>query len=239
MVKKEYICNPGKNSKIIIEDNSVEINEGSTIILGFTGIGLLGPIISNTLIEQIEDIEEIGFVTSEFLPPIAVFYDGILKHPFRLFYSPQHNIIVMNCEVPFRLSSDYCDLAKTICNWALSEDVKAKEIVIFQGIPRNGIIEVHPVYYASEAELIELLEKFGINKVEKGIILGPEAMILNEAIINRLDVYILFTPVLELPTPEGAAAIIKVLNQIYNLNIDIDHLIEEGKEIKFKMLELA
>ena len=56
---------------------------------------------------------------------------------------------------------------------------------------------------------------------------------------NKLDAFALFTPVLEIPTPEGAAAIIEVLNQIYNLTIDTKPLIEQGKEIKAKMLELA
>ncbi|GAH50868.1 unnamed protein product, partial [marine sediment metagenome] len=36
-----------------------------------------------------------------------------------------------------------------------------------------------------------------------------------------------------------AAAILEVLNKIYNLNIETSKLIEEGKEIKAKMLELA
>ena len=44
---------------------------------------------------------------------------------------------------------------------------------------------------------------------------------------------------MEIPTPEGAAAIIEILNQIYDLNINTNRLIEEGKEIKAKMLELA
>ena len=83
------------------------------------------------------------------------------------------------------------------------------------------------------------LEKYGLEKVDKGIIVGPEATILNEALTNRLRAYALFTPVLEIPTPEGAASIIEVLNQIYNLKIETSKLIEEGKEIKAKMLELA
>ena len=239
MVKKEYICDKGKKSMVVIEDLSVQIKEGSTILLGFAGIGLLGPIVANALVDQISDIKEIGFITSEFLPPIAVFYNGILKHPFRLLYSTSHNIIVGICEVPFQISSAYTDLARTICNWALSEDVRAKEVVIFQGMPQHGIIDDYPVYYAAEAQMIEFLEKYGIQKVDKGIIMGPEATILNEALMNRLDAYALFTPVLEIPTPEGGAAIIEVLNEIYELNIDTKALIEQGKEIKAKMLELA
>ena len=239
MVKKEYCTEAGKKSKIVIEDLTIEIKEGATLILGFAGIGLIGPIIANQLIEQIPDIKDIGFLVSDYLPPIAIFYQGILKHPFRLLYSPIHNIIVGVCEVPFQTPSAYNDLSKTICNWALSDDVKAKEIVIFQGIPQRGIIDDYPVYYAAEASMTDLLEKHELKKVEKGIIVGPEATVLNEALTNRLNSYALFTPVLEIPTPEGAAAIIEVLNDIYSLSIDTSKLIEEGKEIKAKMLDLA
>ena len=239
MVKKEYICAKGKRSSIIIEDLKTEIKEGATMILGFAGVGLIGPIVSNTLIEQIPDITELGFVTSEYLPPISVFYDGVLKHPFRIYYSPMHNLIVGISEVPFQVATAYNDLSKTINNWLLSEDVKAKEVVIFQGIPQRGIIDDYPVYYAAEASMVESLEKYELKKVEKGIIVGAEATVLNEALSSKLNAYALFTPVLEIPTPEAAAAIIEVLNKIYSLNIETAKLIEEGKEIKAKMLELA
>jgi len=239
MIKKEYICEKGKKSSVVIDDLSVEIKEGATFVLGFAGIGLIGPIVANTLIEQLTDIKEIGFITSEYLPPISVFYAGVLKHPFRLLYSPKHNLIVGICEVPFQIPNAYNDLSKTICNWALSEDVRAKEIIIFQGIPQRGIVDEYPVYYAAEEAMLEHLEKFGISKVEKGIIVGPEATVLNEALTNRLNAFALFTPVLEIPTPEGAASILEVLNKMYELTIDTASLIEQGKEIKAKMLELA
>jgi uncharacterized protein len=239
MVKKEYVCEKGKKSTLVITDLTTEIQPGATFILGFAGIGLIGPIVANALIDQIPDIKEIGFITSEYLPPISVFYEGVLKHPFRLYYSPKNNLIVGIAEVPFQVATAYNDLSKTINNWALSEDVRAKEVVIFQGIPQRGIIDDYPVYYAAEAHMVDRLEGYGIKKVEKGIIVGPEATILNEALANRLQAYALFTPVLEIPTPEAGAAIIEVLNKIYGLNIETTKLIEEGKEIKAKMLELA
>lgn len=238
-IRKEYICEPGKKSKVVIEDVSIKIKEGATLIMGFAGVGLLGPIIGNAIVDQIEDIQEIGFITSEYLPPISVFYQGTLKHPFRLYYSAKYNIILGLSEVPFQISSAYNDLSKTICNWALSEDVKASEIVIFQGLPQRGMIDDFSVYYASEDHSIESLEQEGIKKVEKGLIIGPEATLVNESLINKLKPLVLFTPVYQIPTPEGAAAIIDVLNKRYNLEIDTKPLIEEGKDIKEKMLELA
>ena len=238
IVIKTYICDKGKKSTVVI-DVTEKIKEGATVILGFAGIGLIGPIVANSLIEQIPDIKEIGFITSEYLPPISVFYEGVLKHPFRLYYSPQNNLIVGVAEVPFQVSTAYNDLSKTINNWLLSDDVKANEIVIFQGIPQRGIIDDYPVYFAAEKDMVERLESYNLTRVEKGIIVGPESTILNEALTNRLKAYALFTPVLEIPTPEGAAAILEVLNQIYGLSIETAKLIEEGKDIKAKMLELA
>ncbi|MBD3198088.1 MAG: hypothetical protein GF317_23765 [Candidatus Lokiarchaeota archaeon] len=239
MVVKEYVCEAGKKSKVVIEDFSVEIKNDATILLGFAGIGLIGPIIANTIIDQIPDVIEIGFVTSEYLPPISVFYDGILKHPFRLYYSQSNNLIIGICEVPFEISSAYNDLSKTINNWALNEDVMAKDIIIFQGIPQKGMIDEFPVYYAAEEELVDFLEKYNLKRFEKGIITGPEATILNETLTNRLKGYALFAPVYQIPTPEAAASIINILNNIYSLEIDTSTLLEEGKEIKEKMLELA
>ncbi len=239
MVKKEYVSKKGEKSAVIIEDLTLQIKEGPTIILGFAGIGLIGPIICNTLVEQIPDIKEIGFVTSELLPPIAIFYDGVLKHPFRIYYSPMYNLIVGICEVPFQTPSAYTDLAKTICNWALSEDVQAKEVVIFQGIPQKAIIDDFPVFYAAEDDLEDRFKDLNVEKISRGIINGPEATIINEILTNRLQAITLFTYVYQIPTPEAAAAIIDVLNKLYDLNITTSKLIEEGKEIKAKMLELA
>lgn len=239
MVVKEYICDAGKKSKVVIEDFSVEIKKDATILLGLAGIGLIGPIIANTLIEQIEDIKEIGFVTSEYLPPITVFYSGQLKHPFRIYYSSNYNLMIAICEVPFEIPSAYNDLAKTINNWALDEDVLAKQVVVFQGVPQRGMIDEFPVYYAAEEELMDKLEENGAKMFEKGIIIGPESTILNEALTNKLQGYALFTPVYQIPTPEGAASVIELLNKIYEMDIDTSKLLEKGKEIKEQMLDLA
>lgn len=73
LVKKEYICEKGKRSAIVIDDLTVEIKEGATLVLGFAGIGLIGPIVANTLIEQLPDAKEIGFITSEYLPQLVYF----------------------------------------------------------------------------------------------------------------------------------------------------------------------
>jgi len=237
---KEYICERGKKSRVVLEVDPKEIQPNSTIILGFAGIGLIGPIVTNELVEKIEDIKKIGFIASDSFPPIAVFTDGILRRPFRLYYSEDKNLIVGVCELPFSSPKDYSDLARTICNWALSQDIKANEMVILQGIPTLNIVEKFKVFFAAEKEIKEKLEKLGLEIIPQGLVVGPEASILNECLNNPIDAYILFTDAYQqIPTPEGAAEIIKALNNIYQLGVDVSDLLERGKEIKNKMMELA
>lgn len=238
-IKKEYICEKGDKSALVIEDITIEIKPDATLILGFAGVGLIGNIICNALIDQIEDMTQIGFITSEYLPPISVFYQGVLKHPFRLFYTEKYNLIIGICEVPFQIPSAYNDLARTICNWALSEDVNAKDILVFQGMLQQGLVDEFPVFYASEQAKNGFYEDNDVKKLERGIISGPESTILNEALTNKLHPTALFTPVSQIPTPEAAAAIIKILNKQFDLNIEIKELLEEGKELKQKMMDLA
>jgi len=226
-----------KENEIIIEDDSIIIDENASLIFGFAGVGLIGIIIANTMIDQIEDIKQIGYVASIDLPPIAVFYDGVLKHPFRIYYSKKYNLIIGICEVPFETDSAYSDLSELICKWALKN--KIKEIIIFQGILKQGIPDDFDVYFAAEEDKTDSLKEFEIKQVRRGIIVGPGATFLNRALSNRIDAYALFSEVSQYPTPEAAAVILDKLNKIYGLEIDTSKLLEEGKKIKNKMLELA
>ncbi|MFO8017862.1 MAG: PAC2 family protein [Promethearchaeia archaeon] len=238
MVSDKFICEKGEKSQLVIYNAKTEIKEDSTIIFGFAGLGLIGPIIANTMIDQIEDIREIGFVASDLLPPIAVFHQGELMHPFRLYYTETYNVILGISEVPFQVTSAYNDLAKTLCNWALSE-VNAKQILTFQGIPQKGMIEKFPVSYAAQKEYQDTFDKLDLKQVDKGIITGAEATIINVALTNNIDPIVLFTPVYKIPTPEGAASIIEVLNDVYGMDLDTDKLLEQGKQIKERMEKLA
>ena len=239
MTVKEYICKPGKYSKIIINYDQLTIKPKSVLMIGLAGVGLLGTIITDTLITQIEDIIEIGFITSDLLSPLAVFHEGVLKNPFRIYYSAKTNIIIAKCDIPFNTAAGYNDLGKTIISWALSDDIDVKEVVVFQGMPHDHPIDDFPVYYAANEQVIKKLGMFELERLDKGITTGPEAMIVNEALKTQMNVYLLFTAVQLYPTPEGAASVIKVLNKIYDLNINTDKLTEEGKEIKTRMLDLA
>ena len=169
------------------------------------------------------------------------FYDGILKHPFRLYYCEEKNIVVGQCEVPFNKSSTYQDLARLLSDWALK--IGIDEVCTIQGLPGpQGSIppEDPPVYIAAEKEIIDRLKgKSGVQILPQGLVLGPEAALLNEGLSNRLNCYALLVPVSQqLPSPDGASAVINELNKIYDLDIQTTKLLEDAQKIREKLMEL-
>ena len=163
-------------------------------------------------------------------------YDGIIHHPFRLFYSREKNILLAQCEIPFNKSSTYLDLARLLTDFAIKMGIK--EICTIQGI--IGIQDNSKVFLAAEQEIMDKLRKAGdVEVLSRGLVFGPEAAILNECLNNSLDGYALLAPVQqELQSPDGAAMIIKQLNNIYGFNIKTDKLLEEGAKIKDALQEL-
>ncbi len=234
----------GKNSRIVLEDKECkflkEKKKPPLFILGFTGAGLIGTIVTNELIKQLE-MEQLGYILSEDLPPITIFYDGIIKHPFRLYYSDEYNILVSICEVPFRDGS-YADIARSLMDWALDQNIK--EVICLQGLADRSLLmqEEHEikVFAAGEKGIMNKITNFDVDKPPKGIIVGAEAAILNECLNNRLDGAVFLTPANpQIPSPEGSAAILKKIGEIYDFPVDTKELIEQSNEIKKKLFELA
>jgi uncharacterized protein len=233
----------GKNSKIMLEGEKCTFlpdkNHPPTFILGFAGVGMIGTILCNELIEQLE-MKQIGYVLSEDLPPITLFYDGILKHPFRLYFQEKYNLLVSICEVPF-VPGTYTDLARTLMSWALKSGIK--DVVCVQGMAdRNVFIREgpYPVFAAGEAGHLDKIIKNGVEKPPKGLIMGVEAAILNECLNDKLNGAVFLTTANpQIPAPEGAAAILEKLSVIYGFPIKTDKLLEQGTEIKQNLLELA
>lgn len=76
--------------------------------------------------------------------------------------------------------------------------------------------------------------------VSAGIIRGIAGSILNECLTRKITgVAFLVPAVASMPDPEGAAALIDTLNQVYDLNVNTEDLLEKAGEIKHKLKEVA
>ncbi|MHA1733096.1 MAG: proteasome assembly chaperone family protein [Promethearchaeota archaeon] len=233
------VCPRGEKTEMVIYEKDIEA-DGATFVLGFAGLGLVGNIATSHLVQQVDDMRLIGHVESKEMPPVVPFYEGVLKQPFRIYYSKNYHIIVGFCETPLR-SESFNDIANELMYWAGM--VNIKDVALLQGLASDMPFppEDHPVYCAAEVEVFDKLKAHDIDQLPKGVIMGLEAAILINCLNSKLDGYALITPVSAsgIPSPEGAAALLEKLSSIYNIPIDTKELHEQGLEIKKKMMELA
>ena len=148
------------------DNNDVKIitkpvqSQNPVLIEGFPGIGLVGNIASQHIIEELR-MEYIGSIDSRYFPSIAVLYEGLINMPVRIYEKVEHNLIVVISDIPISHTVSY-DVSNALVDWA--ESINVREIASIAGIPRckhsaitlPDIPEIVPIWKISTLSLILL-----------------------------------------------------------------------------------
>lgn len=207
------------------------------LVCCFPSAGVIGTIAANTMVDQF-NMEEVAHVRSKYMPSAAVFLDGRLRHPFRIYGKKEKNLLVVTAELPVMEEGMYM-VSSALLDWAAS--VGVKETVILDGIPVQGIPSNRKVLFAAEEEKIaELVEDEEMEILHKGIITGIAGSILSETLCRDMVGFALLTPAIPMmPDPEGAVQVLKALNRLYKVDVKVDELMKSAEEIRKKMEEVA
>lgn len=211
--------------------------EKPLLVCCFPSAGVVGTIAANTLIEQF-DMEEMAHVRSRYMPSAAVFLDGRLRHPFRIYGKKEINLIVVTTELPVMEEGMYV-VSSALLDWAAS--IGVEETVVLDGIPVQGIPSDRKVLYAAEEQkLAELEADDSMEILKKGIITGIAGSILSETLCRDMVGFALLTPAIPImPDPDGAVQLLKALNRLYNVGVKVEELEESAEQIRRKMEEMA
>ncbi len=220
----------------VVQTHDMEL-DAPLMVCCFPSAGVVGPIAAHTIIDQF-DMEEIAHVRSRYMPSAAVFLEGRLRHPFRIYGDKERNLIVVTAELPVAEDGLYV-VSSALLDWAAS--VGVKETVILDGIPVQGIPSDRKVLFAAEEEKIGELSKIqSMEILDKGVITGIAGSILSETLCRSMIGFALLTPAITvIPDPGGAEQLLDALNTLYNLKIDLSELKESSEIIRRKMEEMA
>jgi uncharacterized protein len=219
----------------IIQVSDAEVR-GPHLLAGFLGAGLVGTIAVNQIIAGLK-LAEVGYVRSRFVPPAAVFFDGKLRHPFRIYAGTEAHVIALICELPIRADGLQA-VAKAIADWAESKSVN--DVIVLDGIPVRGIPKTRRTYCAAEEERCKELASRGIQIVESGYIGGLGGALLSECLVRKLDGVAMLTPATTfIPDPGGAAELVNSFNKIYGFNVATEELERKATDIKNQLKEMA
>jgi uncharacterized protein len=220
----------------VVQTQEIDM-EQPLLVCCFPSAGVVGTIAAQTLIEKFE-MEEVAHVRSRYMPSAAVFQDGRLRHPFRIYGKKEKNLLVVTAELPVADEGLYM-VSSALLDWGAT--VGVKETVILDGIPVQGLPSERKVLYAAEEEkLNDLAEDDTMEILTKGIITGIAGSILSETLCREMVGFALLTPAIAMvPDPEGAVQLLEALNRLYKVDVDVSELKESASEIRKKMEQMA
>jgi len=215
------------------DNNDVKIitkpvqSKNPVLIEGFPGIGLVGNIASQHMIEELK-MEYIGSIESRYFPSIAVLYEGLINMPVRIYESVEHNLIVVISDIPISHTVSY-DVSNALVDWA--ESINVREIASIAGI---AIMDGgHKVFGAATTP--EMLNKIKekVEVFQMGTISGISGSVMAECLLRGIPAFSLLGATrTQNPDPRAASVVIEVLNELYGLSISTVRLIEQAERIE-------
>jgi uncharacterized protein len=216
----------------IIVDSAIPKN--AIFIEGFQGIGLVGTLAAQYLSEIVK-AKLIGYVDVSELPPIAILVNGHIQNPIRIhhFKKSGKNFIVFESELPIP-QKFINSIARAIADFAKKN--KAKEIISFEGLAVPQSPAESKTYWISNVE--EDFENFKSHAtaLKSGIVVGVSAALLVQAKARNVPAAVIMAEAHpDYPDGLAAASLLRVMNKVYKLDVDVRALEKESKKFEAKI----
>ena len=200
-----------------------KIKKGCTIIEGFPGFGLVGPIATEFLTEHLKT-RLVGEFVYHDLPATTAIHNGKVVRPMGLHYDEKRNILIFHTILSVK-SKEWVAAEEVI---RIASEFKAKEIISLEGV--NAMvpgIESRVFSFGNPG-----LEKLGAEQIQESIIMGVTAALL----LKTTNTSCLFAETQSgLPDSKAAAAIIGMLDKYLSLAVDIAPLQKQAQEFEQKL----
>src|SRR5690349_13257654 len=116
--------------------------KGSTLIEGFPGAGLVGPMAISYIIEKL-NMKNIGYIESDNFPPLIAIHGDRPMPPVRIYYNEKANIVTILAEFAIPIDVTH-ELAQKI--YSFVKDNEIVRIVSIGGIPSQQPMEPDTVF---------------------------------------------------------------------------------------------
>jgi len=216
--------------KITTKDIDIE---NPVVVEGFPGVGLIGGIASNYMVEQ-KEMEQLGYVDSRYLPPVALVKEGLVYPPIRVY--KWKNIILFHSDIPIHPQVVH-DLSRAMVEWCENQGIE--RLISLAGVAMP-VVQDRIFGAANQQGLLDSLRHYEIEIMKEGAVGGLSGKLLFECKKEELPAFALLAETKGMsPDPRASARVLSVLGEVLEFEIDVEPLIEEAENIEAKMEELA
>lgn len=220
-------------------DESVDPS-GTTLVEGMPGVGLVGKIATDHLIDRLE-MSQFAEIRGDGIPPVTVFDGGErdVNPPIRLYIDPDEQLVALRSDVPVHVM-DAPLFADRLTDWVVEHDVLP---IYLGGLPaEREADEVPSVEGIGVGEGTEKLDAEAIPAPDEGgMISGPcGALLSNAAGVGADAIGLMVDTDPRFPDPQGSHALIKNgIEPVAGIDVETQRLVDEAEEIMEQRKELA
>ncbi len=209
--------------------------KGYTLIEGFPGAGLVGPMAASYMIEKL-GMKNIGHIESDLFPPIAAVHGGVPMHTARLYVDTKNKLVVVFSEFTIPQNVIY-QLANELLSFIRKTGIA--EMVSIGGMPSQK--QTGTAYVIStDQEVIKKAKKQGLKLVQEGVIAGVSALLITGAKEFQIPMTNLLVEVNPaIMDPKYAETAIEGLRKLIGINIDLSDLEKESKEVELRVRDMV
>lgn len=219
-------------TRISVIDDDVSLDE-PTLVEGFPGVGLVGKIATDHMIET-HEMDHYANVHCDGLPRVALYREEnrAVTTPVRLYVDAERDLVALRSDVPVNPSAA-TEVAGCLENWFAETAVFP---IYLSGLGRKKEKEAPPALYGvATGDGGETLDRADVaDPPEAGLVSGPTGAMLAEALERDRDaVGLVVESDPQFPDPEAARVLIREgIDPIAEVETPTDGLIDQASEIR-------
>ncbi|OTF01044.1 proteasome assembly chaperone family protein [Halorubrum sp. SD683] len=225
-------------ARISVLDDGVSLDE-PTLIEGFPGVGLVGKIATDHLIDA-HGMTHYANVHCDGLPPVTVYRESetAATTPVRLYADSELDLVALRSDIPVNPGAA-TEVAACLGSWFDEIDLFP---VFLSGLGREKDEEPPELYGIATGNGAEALDRAEVSEPsESGLVSGPTGAMLAAALEDDRDaVGLVVESDPQFPDPEAARAlIVDGIDPIAGIETLTDGLVEQATEIRNAKRQLA
>ncbi len=206
-----------------------ELPEKPVIVEAFPSKGYVSTLAASQMIKQL-DMQYVGHIESDKLDVVAVVHDGRPMHPIRLYRKDDVVLIFSELMIPLNLVHDFtCALE----DWF--KELKPRRAILLASVPGVETDKEHEILAVStDEELKEKIKGLNVKSMDEGVLTGMSSSLIIKCGSNGIPATSLMVETNYIPDVLAAASLLKILQKILGLKVDVEDLTATGKEIEEK-----